>query len=306
MSTFGLARQSALTILTALAWATTCHAQAARTWVSGVGDDANPCSRTAPCLTFAGAISKTAAGGEINVLDPGGFGAVTITKAITIDGSGGSIAGVLASGTNGIVVNAGTSDVITLRNLEIDGRGTGLNGILLLGGKQLNVERCTIWGFTQQGILFTPSASAQLYVRDSTIRNNVGAGIYIGPNGVVAQAAITDVRLLGNERGFQAADGAVVSVTRSMASNNVHNGFAAYGATLGSDVTLEDSVASGNGNVGVRAVGTAVIRLSNMSIVHNGTGMDVVSGGTLASFANNRVTGNVVADGAPTLTLTPR
>src|SRR5438477_8904970 len=84
------------------------HAQATRTWVSGVGDHANPCSRTAPCKTFAGAISKTAAGGEIDALDPGGFGAVTITKAIKIDG-GGSLAGVLVSGTNGIIVNAGAS-----------------------------------------------------------------------------------------------------------------------------------------------------------------------------------------------------
>src|SRR5437899_9623964 len=95
-------------------------AQATRTWVSGVGDDANPCSRTAPCKTFAGAISKTAVSGEIDVLDPGGFGAVTITKAITIDG-GHNLSGVLVSGTNGIIVAAGSTDVVTLRNLDIDG-----------------------------------------------------------------------------------------------------------------------------------------------------------------------------------------
>src|SRR5579864_8705766 len=92
---------------------TLMNAQATRTWVSGVGDDANPCSRTAPCKTFAGAISKTAPGGEINVLDPGGFGAVTITKSITISSSGFE-AGVLVSGTNGIVVAAGPSDTVVL------------------------------------------------------------------------------------------------------------------------------------------------------------------------------------------------
>src|SRR5436853_4753463 len=97
------------------------YGQASRTWVSGVGDDANPCSRTAPCKTFAGAISKTAAGGEIDALDPGGFGAVTITKAITIDGGGGQVASVLVSGTNGIVVQAGSSDVVILRNLRLNG-----------------------------------------------------------------------------------------------------------------------------------------------------------------------------------------
>src|SRR4051812_9940121 len=106
-------------------------AQATRTWVSGVGDDANPCSRTAPCKTFAGAISKTAAGGEIDVLDPGGFGTVTITKSITIDGSGGSIGSILASGTNGVNVNARAADRIIFRNLSINGAGStlGVNGI---------------------------------------------------------------------------------------------------------------------------------------------------------------------------------
>src|SRR6059058_3743596 len=115
--------------LTPFLAAAPAHAQASRTWVSGVGDDANPCSRTAPCKTFAGAISKTASGGEINVLDPGGFGAVTITKPITIS-SEGFEAGVLVSGTNGIVVSTpGANDVVVLRGLDIEGLGTGLSGI---------------------------------------------------------------------------------------------------------------------------------------------------------------------------------
>src|SRR5579864_2852859 len=107
------------------------HAQATRTWVSGVGDDANPCSRTAPCKTFAGAISKTAAGGEIDALDPGGFGALTITKSITIDGGGGQVASVLVAGTNGMNVSAGATDFVTIRNMRFDGllgNGTGQAG----------------------------------------------------------------------------------------------------------------------------------------------------------------------------------
>src|SRR5438093_4763964 len=121
--------------------ATPAAAQATRTWVSGVGDDVNPCSRTAPCKTFAGAISKTAAGGEIDTLDPGGFGAVTITKAITIDGSAG-MASILASGTNGVIVSAGPNDVVTLRNLSINGAGTtlGINGVRVLTGREVNIE----------------------------------------------------------------------------------------------------------------------------------------------------------------------
>src|SRR5437879_9723988 len=117
------------------------QAQASRTWVSGVGDDANPCSRTAPCKTFAGAISKTAANGEINCLDPGGFGAVTITKAMTIACEG-VTAGVLAAGTNGIIVNAGVNDNVTLRGLDINGFGTGINGIRFLAGRALIVDNC--------------------------------------------------------------------------------------------------------------------------------------------------------------------
>src|SRR5690349_6440814 len=100
------------------------QAQATRTWVSGVGDDANPCSRTAPCKTFAGAIAKTAPNGEIQCLDPGGFGAVTITKPISIiceEETG----GVLVSGTNAIVVSlANPTDRVTLRGLNIDGLNT--------------------------------------------------------------------------------------------------------------------------------------------------------------------------------------
>jgi hypothetical protein len=123
-----------LSVVVVLLGTTMLYGQASRTWVSGVGDDANPCSRTAPCKTFAGAISKTAAGGEIDAMDPAGYGAVTITKAITIDGGGGQVASVLVSGTNGIVVQAGPSDVVTLRNLRINGIGTGINGIRFLSG----------------------------------------------------------------------------------------------------------------------------------------------------------------------------
>ena len=103
-----------------LASAATAHAQATRTWVSGVGDDANPCSRTAPCKTFAGAISKTAPCGEIDVLDPGGFGALTITKCISIENDDG-IAGVLVSGTNGFIVQAGATDRVMIRGLTFEG-----------------------------------------------------------------------------------------------------------------------------------------------------------------------------------------
>src|ERR1700682_235160 len=115
------------------------HAQATRTWVSGVGDDANFCSRTAPCKTFAGAISKTAASGEINCLDPGGFGSVTITKSMTIDCKG-IAGGIWASGANtGITIN-GADAIVRLRGLNIDGAGSGLIGIKISAAAKVFIE----------------------------------------------------------------------------------------------------------------------------------------------------------------------
>src|SRR5437667_11748654 len=117
MNKFRLTINALAIAIFTFAFASMAQAQASRTWVSGVGDDANPCSRTAPCKTFAGAISKTAAHGEISVLDPGGFGAVTITKSITINGTG-TLAGILASLVNGIIVNAAVTDKVIIRNIS--------------------------------------------------------------------------------------------------------------------------------------------------------------------------------------------
>src|SRR5437660_12771571 len=131
-------------LMVVLLGTTLMSAQATRTWVSGVGDDANPCSRTAPCKTFAGAISKTAAGGEIDALDPGGFGAVTITKSITLDGTG-TFASILASLTTGIIINAASTDVITIRGISINGFCNGIRGMNILQAKTVNIEDCVIF-----------------------------------------------------------------------------------------------------------------------------------------------------------------
>jgi hypothetical protein len=149
------------------------HAQATRTWVSGVGDDANPCSRTATCKTFAGAISKTAPAGEINVLDPGGFGAVTITKSITIRCDHVD-AGVLVSGTNGIVVNVGANDVVVLDGLELEGLGTGLNGVQIIGAGSTVIRRSLIHHFSGNGVNLVGASGAKVLIQDSVISNNCG------------------------------------------------------------------------------------------------------------------------------------
>lgn len=175
-------------------WAAPASAQATRTWVSGVGDDANPCSRTAPCKTFAGAISKTAGGGEINCLDPGGFGAVTITKAISIfcvEGQG----SILASNTNGVIINADTAARVLLSGLDINGAGTGINGVRVVKGGQVIIRNSVIHGFStaaSKGI--SVDSAAQVTVIDSMIVGNTigiaasAAEVRVGGSTITANA----------------------------------------------------------------------------------------------------------------------
>lgn len=285
-------------------------AQATRTWVSGVGDDANPGSRTAPCKTFAGAISKTAAGGEINCIDPGGFGAVTITKSITIDGSG-TFASILGSGTNGIVVNAGAADVVTIRNISINGAGSGLNGIRFIAGGTLNIENCTIFNFSQKGVDFQPAGASRLVIKKSVIRTNAnavnGGGVFVAA-GAAGSAAVTlyDVRLNGNTFGVQANLRSNVVVRKCVIIDSSGNGvFASGNASTPINVFVEDTLISGSGARGIRSDGSmSTVRISNDTIVHNFTGLAVNSGGKIVSFGNNRIAGNTT-DGAPTSTIPP-
>jgi hypothetical protein len=186
------------TVLAISLHAVPAYAQATRTWVSGVGDDANPCSRTAPCKTFAGAISKTAAKGEINVLDPGGFGGVTITKSISIIST--VEAGVLVSGTNAIIVNLPNSaDVVVLEGLDIEGLGTGIDGIRIIGSGETIVRKTSIRNFTGNGINLVGTANARLYVQDSFIFNcgsNAGNGLKVQGAGAAINTAFLQNTLL--------------------------------------------------------------------------------------------------------------
>ena len=268
------------------------YAQATRTWVSGVGDDVNPCSRTAPCKTFAGAISKTAAGGEISVLDPGGFGAVTITKAITIDGNGVVASTLFAgAGTSGIVVNAGVNDRVILRNISIHGAGTGSNGIRFLAGKSLTVENVTIEGFTGRGIDMTMTTTAKLFVRNTTISEG-GTGVFLTTTSGQAQAMLENVHLTGLTNGLEASLNGRATITRSVISGNASNGILASNST--SRMNVVDCQISFNDIAGVNASASgAVIRLLDNHIVNNNSGITIAAGGVIESAGNNRVAGNV-------------
>jgi len=175
-----------------LAFAAPSQAQATRTWVSGVGDDVNPCSRTAPCKTFAGAISKTAANGEINCMDSGAYGAVTITKSISIICTGVE-AGMLASGgINGVVVTTGAVNVV-LEGLDIQGLGTtlGLNGVRIITNASVVIRNCRIHSFSNSGVDLAGPAGAKVLVQDSVISNNATGVAVHGASGA-ANTAVVD------------------------------------------------------------------------------------------------------------------
>jgi hypothetical protein len=241
-------------------WATPANAQATPSWVSGVGNDNNACSRTAPCATFAGAISKTAAGGEIDCLDPGDFGAVTITVSITLDCEAVSNGGILVAGTNGITITAGT---VTLRGLDIDGLGgQGLTGVSIAGAT-VNIQKTKIYGFGTAGVSLASGATAIL---TNTRVNNNAAGVLASGDIVLRDVVIDD----NSGNGITASASALVDRT-----------MLAFNSGTGLDV-------NGNG---------AVVLLGNSTITGNATGV-LTSAGALYSFKNNQIGGNTV-DGTP-------
>jgi hypothetical protein len=283
------------------------QAQASRTWVSGVGDDANPCSRTAPCKTWAGAISKTAACGEIDALDPGGFGAVTITKSITLDGTG-TFASILASLVNGIVINAAATDVVTIRGISINGFCNGINGINILQAKTVNVEDCVIFRFnTGNGITVNETNDLNLNVRNTVIRDNTLDAINTFTSGAANKVQVTleHVSLIGSANGLHARSGSRVTARNSVFSNNSANGiFSDAAGTNFSNVFVWDSQISLNGQNGVRAGNGGNAGISGATINQNmidrnvGNGVLVSTGGVVNTFTNNSIIGNGT-DGCP-------
>jgi hypothetical protein len=288
------------------------QAQATRTWVSGVGNDGNPCSRTAPCKTFAGAISKTAVNGEIDALDPGGYGAVTLGKSITLDGGDVGLASILASGVNGVIINIPVSATdpkrrVTLRRLSINGTGgaagiTGLNGIrgTSNGFNQLNVEECYIQNFTTTGIdvNFAAASGARVAIKDTTITNTVVGAQFNTSSGFVS-GVLDRVRIEGMTTGVNVKDRSFIGIRDSVIQNCSTAGAAINAPSNQASISLEDSYLF-SVNVGVAGgnVGTSV-DLSNTTITGNNTAITGTAG-TISSHENNRIFGNNLAGTAPT------
>jgi hypothetical protein len=285
--------------------------------VSGVGDDANPCSRTAPCKTFAGAISKTAASGTINCIDPGGFGAVTITKSITIDCTG-TFGSILAAGTTGVNVN-GAGITVHLRNLSIEGAGSGIVGVNFINGAVLTIDKCAIVGFKAgqaTGINVIPTANAELFVADTAIKSNgaggTGAGVRIRPTGAAnVRAAFKNVDIIANDTGVAVrGDGGSGFIRASLVdsvvqgSTNVGIAAAAQGGQAFTRIFLKGTLVTNNGTDGVSVDGgQAAALLDQSTIFSNNIGLSNLNGGQIFSHSTNSINGNIASDGAPTGTL---
>lgn len=265
-------------------------AQATRTWVSGVGDDLNPCTRTAPCKTFAGAISKTAAQGEIDVLDPGGFGTVTITKSITIDG-GKKLAGILASATNGIVINA-PGAVVILRNLDLFAANSGLSGIRISAADLVVVEHCQIKGFLTSGIE-VDTATGRLVVSDLHIVGG-NAGVLVRATATGFTTSLDRISITGANDGINTSAG-TMAITRSVLSLNASVGI----LVAGGSVSVVNSTLNGNGAAALSST-AGVLRAANNDLFDNGA-LYTGTGG-FSTGGNNRSAGNG-AGPAPTSTI---
>jgi hypothetical protein len=284
-------------------YAAPAQAQATRTWVSGVGDDVNPCSRTAPCKTFAGAISKTATNGEINCIDSGGFGAVTITKSITIDCKNVEAGIAIASSSSGVIINydsfAAGRKAVRLRGLDLNGLDAAAIGVRIIGtgmssaGSAVYIEDSIIdgnFGAAARGVSDERSGGGELVIANTVIRNFGTSGILVAGTNPL-KVLIDNVRVHNGTDTFF-GNGSVVMIRHSTFSGNSGFGIYAEGTAT---VNVSDSTVSHNGG-GVSANG-ATVRLSNVDVTFNDFGLN----GTILSHGNNRITGNTNSGVAPTL-----
>ena len=284
-------------------------AQATRTWVSGVGDDVNPCSRTAPCKTFAGAISKTAAGGEISVLDPGGFGGVTATKSITLNGTG-TLAGILSAGTFGVQVNDSASGspgtaVVIIRDISINGAGTGTFGVRVISGKTVMVDHCWIYGVNSaaagqgRGIDVAVSGTVNLKVINSVIENVTEDGIHLNSTAGQVNAMINNTEIMNcGGDGIEAASNVRAAVSNSrlfLDGNGIRT-------TGGNDVFNIDDTFISQCGIAIQVTSLCNIQVSDSIIAQNTTGLSINGGGGIHSFQGNSLIQNTTPGAFTTTT----
>jgi hypothetical protein len=305
-----------------LAFASIAQAQATRTWVSGVGDDVNPCSRTAPCKTYAGAISKTAVNGEISTLDPGGFGSVTITKSITIEGTQGQGYGsILHSLTQGVLISFDSftatgegNKSVRLRNLNLNGSGgsggnanSGTRGVRITGAAintEVFIEDCILdgaQGNPGRGIEDNRSGGGLLSVSRTTIRNMSGSGISTLTTTSGLKVIINDSQFLNCANGIALGDHVKAGIYNSNISNNTGAGVFAEDNSAGvpTEINVDHCIVTHNGTGFQANSANSTIRVSNTTAINNTTLATIAGGGAVSSYGNNQTAG-VAFPSAPT------
>jgi hypothetical protein len=275
---------------------------APRTFVSGAGSDGNPCSFSQPCRSFQAAYNVTAADGEIDVLDPAGYGTLYITGPISIQGHG--YAGIAAPSGDAINISAGPNDRINLRGLLIDGESTGNAGIQFGNGGSLNVQDCIIRHFSVDGIAFTPGVSSALFVSNTIVADNTGSGIIVNPTGSGTVTAVIS-RVDSDYNGYgifaQSGPGGSLNVTvaDSVVANSTSIGIFASTSAVLNAIMVRNSTISSN-QVGIEAQGNqSIIRVGRSTITANGTGWKSVTSGTVDTYGDNNIDNNTLGNNAP-------
>lgn len=276
----------------AVGFSTVVHAQTqTRTWVSGNGNDANPCSRTAPCQTFAGAFTKTATNGEISVLDPGGYGAVTLSKSMTLNGDG-TLASILSAGTTGITVNITTNlttDKVVIRNISIQGAGTGTDGVSIIDGQEVILDNVTIAGLTDAGVDITQTQSCKVFLKNVQISQANGAGVRVQSTAGTVTGTFENVAIYGvTGVGVDCINNSNFVLRNVEASRCGGSGFRSNAATV--NLNVENSLSYGN-HFGFESV-AGNLRISNCGMYHNNVNCST----TVLSAGNNRSVGNTATN----------
>ena len=306
----------ALAVL-ALSASSVARSQNIRTWISMTGNDADPCTFTAPCRTFTITLSKTATNGEISLVGPGTYGAVTINKSVTING-GGYLGHIIASGAQrGIIINitnaADTRKTVRLRGLSLNGAdvagNNGLQGIRIVAADKVYIEDTLIDNFDTsggtngRGISDERTNGGKLFVTNTIIRNCGANAVVVYPsNGFTQITAVLDhVVIQGSVlSGVYAGPGSRVTIKDSNITGNGNAAVQADASAGTTEVMVERSVLSHN-QIGVYSgPGSPVVRLSETTVTDNVTGLQTAGGGTIDTFGNCRIAGNAAGNGPPT------
>ena len=297
--------------LLAIGWllsAVSAQAQPIRAYVALTGSDANPCTFASPCKSAQHAHDVVAAGGEVRLLDPGSYGLLTITKAISILGDGHG--GIAAQNNNSaITISAGANDRINLRGLVLEGFGTGATGISFISGASLNIQDTIIRNFKFNGIAFITASAAELHVSQTLISdldpaNGFAIEINAQPGSPGLNAFLDHVTLKIGDVGLavenQSTGNLNVAISDSIISKYVY-GVLVSPPTGPINVVVRNCTVTNNGT-GILSQGSPThVRVTKSTITANGTGLSSASSGSLISYGDNNIDGNTT-DGAPTST----